>query len=80
MRYEQVPWEAAACKGILTDLFFLEQNEARILNPMLKGICHGCPIYAECMEYAVENEQQGFWAGLTAKERRRLRGRMSNAA
>lgn len=40
-----------------------------------KKLCAGCPIRVQCLEYAVEAEEPyGVWGGLTAKERKRLRG------
>jgi len=81
MRYENVEWQAAACKGINFKMFFIEDaGDARETNPHLRRICKDCPIYAECLEYALENEHHGFWGGLTATERKQMRGRMRRAA
>jgi len=73
MKYDEVEWEAAACKGINTDLFFLERGEGVSFYPQLRKICQSCPIYSECLEYAVWNETEGFWAATTPNERQRLR-------
>jgi len=81
VRYEDVEWHAAACKGVLVDLFYLETlSESLVHTPTLRRICQECPIYGDCLEYAVEHEHHGFWGGLTATERKRLRGRISHAA
>lgn len=77
MRYEDVPWEAAACKGIWTDLFYMEnQAEAPVITPTLRRMCAGCPILDECREYAVEHERWGFWAGMTMSDRAQFRKKM----
>jgi len=35
-----------------------------------KKLCAQCPIKQECLEYAVEAEEEwGIWGGLTARER-----------
>ena len=75
MRYEDVPWEAAACKGVWTPLFYPDQGQSEII-PELRRICSECPILEECREYAIPNESHGFWGGLTMIERARLRRRM----
>lgn len=76
MRYEDVEWHAAACKGIDTELFFIEQaSEAAAFQRRLRPICLNCPIYDDCLEYALENEFEGFWAGMTARQRKEWRGR-----
>lgn len=38
-----------------------------------KAVCAGCPVRAECLEYALENrERHGIWGGLSERERRKL--------
>ena len=76
MRYEDVPWEAAACKGIWTPLFYPEQGGDNDLKE-LKLVCNGCPILEECREYAIWNETHGFWGGMLPRDRMRLRARMN---
>ena len=84
MRYEQVDWERAGCRGVWTELFYLEgQGAAQDITPSLKRACKSCPILSECREYAIEHETQGFWGGLTMSDRaklRALRNRRHNAA
>jgi hypothetical protein len=37
-------------------------------------ICRGCPVRAECLEYALAHDERfGIWGGTTAAERTRLR-------
>ncbi len=76
MRYEDVPWESAACKGVLTDLFFMENAaESQLITPTLRRMCRDCPILSECREYSVVHENNGFWGGMTKDERQRLRAK-----
>ena len=81
MRYDEVEWHAAACKGNDTELYFIEHSsEAAAFQRKLRPICLNCPIYDECLEYALGNEFDGYWAGLTATQRKQIRGRMQRAA
>lgn len=70
MRYDEVDWEQAACRGIGSDMFFIENNNvARTYMPTIRRMCNGCPILSECAEYAIWNEMHGVWAGMTAGQR-----------
>lgn len=38
-----------------------------------KTICATCPVKEQCLEFAIKNdERDGVWGGLTAKERKAL--------
>jgi WhiB family redox-sensing transcriptional regulator len=40
-----------------------------------KGVCAGCPVRRECLEYALGNgEAHGIWGGATPAEREKMRG------
>jgi len=70
--------ENAECKTN-PDLFFPEDwdigttgmsSQARALA---KTMCLRCPLKSECLEYALEaNEQFGIWGGLTGFERQQI--------
>jgi WhiB family transcriptional regulator, redox-sensing transcriptional regulator len=66
--------ERANCVGVDTDLFFPDSSvqEQSIVKAMTK-MCHQCPIYFECLEYALAVKVDGIWAGTTPAERKRLR-------
>jgi WhiB family redox-sensing transcriptional regulator len=41
-----------------------------------KKICSSCEVRAQCLEYALENDEWfGIWGGLSERERRKLRKR-----
>ena len=41
-----------------------------------KQICASCPVSEECLQYALEtNQEAGVWGGYAEDERRRLRKR-----
>jgi WhiB family transcriptional regulator, redox-sensing transcriptional regulator len=41
-----------------------------------KKICSSCEVRAQCLEYALRNDERfGIWGGLSERERRKLRKR-----
>lgn len=65
--------ERAACRAFDGALFFPDAD-GDIETPL--RICAGCPVRAECLDYALESRQRyGIWGGTTERERRRLRHR-----
>ena len=67
----------AACRAASPDQLFVrgaEQNKA-------KKLCAGCPVKAECLAEALENQiEWGVWGGMTERERRALLKRSPNAS
>jgi WhiB family transcriptional regulator, redox-sensing transcriptional regulator len=46
-----------------------------------KAVCAQCSVRAECLEFAIANDERfGVWGGTTEKERRQLRRRSRSAA
>ena len=46
-------------------------------NRRAKAICAGCPVLAECREYALTHPERldGIWGGLSERDRRIIRRR-----
>ncbi len=67
--------ERSACKGLGPDWFFAPARSVGIRKAL--AVCAGCPVRAECLAYAEENEADetdldclaGVYGGLTAKDR-----------
>jgi WhiB family redox-sensing transcriptional regulator len=62
-----------ACVGQPTNLFYIEKHGS---TRAARTICAACDpdIRAECLAYALaNNEQFGIWGGTSERERRRLR-------
>ena len=70
------PWyEKAACLDKDADCFFPEKGGS---TRAAKRICQTCSVQAECLDYALENDERfGIWGGLSERERRRLKRRAS---
>ena len=69
---EPLPWaDEAKCLTAEPDTFFPEKGGS---TREAKRICDGCPVTAECLEYALANDERfGIWGGMSERERRRLR-------
>jgi WhiB family redox-sensing transcriptional regulator len=67
--------ERALCAETDPEAFFPEKGGS---TREAKKICTGCEVRAECLEYALGNDERfGIWGGLSERERRRLRRRAS---
>lgn len=60
----------AACRGHGHDLFFSDEALDVLAA---KAICAACPVQAECLQKALDNDEHGIWGGLTEVERRLYR-------
>lgn len=84
MRNPTQNWrERAACRDEDPDLFFPigTTGPALVQTEDAKAVCHGCPVRAECLRWALENGQDtGVWGGLDENERRALKRRSRRRA
>ncbi|MGH8903868.1 MAG: WhiB family transcriptional regulator [Egibacteraceae bacterium] len=71
--------ERAACLGEDTECFFPAGTSGPALDLIerAKQLCADCVVSSQCLEYAVQTNQDGVWGGLTEDERRRLRRQRS---
>jgi len=73
---EELSWqEHALCAQTDPEAFFPEKGGS---TREAKRICVGCEVRAECLEYALDNDERfGIWGGLSERERRRLKRAVS---
>ncbi|WP_368861802.1 WhiB family transcriptional regulator [Frankia gtarii] len=71
---EVMEWqERALCAQTDPEAFFPEKGGS---TREAKRICSGCEVRAECLEYALENDERfGIWGGMSERERRKQRRR-----
>ena len=76
-QYEGLAWlQDAACRGHDTAAFFppphFERKEVRVARERVaKSICRGCPVTAQCLDFAIRSDEpHGIWGGLNEIERR----------
>jgi WhiB family redox-sensing transcriptional regulator len=62
---------SALCAETDPEAFFPEKGGS---TREAKRVCVGCEVRAECLEYALANDERfGIWGGLSERERRRVR-------
>lgn len=73
---DRAAWQADAnCRGVNPEVFFPQRGED---TKFAKSICRACDVQAECLAYALNNdEHHGIWGGVSERERRVIRTRRS---
>jgi WhiB family redox-sensing transcriptional regulator len=64
----------AGCRGVDPNVFFPDDGDADA-EDAARAVCMHCPVKASCREYALENRVEGFWGGMTERERDNVRHR-----
>jgi WhiB family transcriptional regulator, redox-sensing transcriptional regulator len=70
--------ELAACRDSEPSLFFPIGSTGPAIDQIeaAKVICSACAVQEDCLQYALEsNQESGVWGGYAEDERRRLRKR-----
>lgn len=65
-------WQARAlCAQTDPEAFFPEKGGS---TREAKSVCSRCEVRAQCLEYALKNDERfGIWGGLSERERRRIK-------
>lgn len=72
----------ALCRETDPELFFPVGTTGVALDQIdrAKEVCGECPVTNECLEFALEtNQDSGIWGGLSEDERRAIRRRRAAA-
>lgn len=68
--------EDGLCMQTDPEAFFPEKGGS---TKAAKQVCVGCEVRAECLQYALNNDERfGIWGGLSERERRKLKKQSSN--
>ncbi len=69
---EALAWQSdSLCAQTDPEAFFPEKGGS---TRDAKKICSSCEVRAQCLQYALENDERfGIWGGLSERERRKLR-------
>jgi len=72
--------DEAACLGQGTDLFYTDTvytSETKKIIAKAKTFCNSCPVVADCLQYAINNEEKfGVWGSFSSKERASIRNHL----
>lgn len=55
------------------DSFFPDGYNSHYAEKRMTKFCNGCPYIAECLQFALENDEWGVWGGTTRGERHIMR-------
>lgn len=65
--------ERGNCVGVDDpDIFFPEKGKA--VPKEARVACASCPVAAECLQHAIDNDELGYWGGITETKRQRMPG------
>ena len=67
-----------SCRGTDTEMWFSDDDKPRVYKEqqLLQRICNGCEVKAQCLQYALENTVEGYWAGTTPRARQQMRTKL----
>lgn len=63
----------AACAGMSTEAFYPEREGARAAIEAARFVCGGCEVAGPCLQWALDHDEFGVWAGTTENQRRAMR-------
>lgn len=71
----ETEWRPLAnCLGTDTELFYKQEMARGIpVSERAISLCLTCPVIEPCLQYALDHEDYGYWAGTTSRERRAMR-------
>ena len=64
------------CIDAPTEWFYPDETGQKV-HPNAVELCEECPVKDECRTHALTHEEYGYWAGMTAAERNRIRDRFN---
>lgn len=70
MKYEEIPWVLANCSGTDPEAWFPEGSNGWRDDDMVSRICRECHIKTQCLEWAIEHHETGYWGGQYFGQRR----------
>jgi WhiB family redox-sensing transcriptional regulator len=62
----------AVCKDADPEMFFSNENDIYLHAEEARVLCRICPVQAECLRFALENDEQGIWGGTDERDRKAL--------
>lgn len=70
---ESMEWmERARCRGVGTEMFFVERGAMHKSQEAVALYCSLCVVRTSCLNFALDNHCKGMWGGVSEKKRRAL--------
>jgi len=63
--------------GLNPDLFYPERGEN--IHPNVRIACGTCPVQAECLDWALDNNEWGHWGNVSERKRKQMRRKLKEA-
>jgi WhiB family redox-sensing transcriptional regulator len=67
--------DEGACLGMDPEDFYPERPVAKAAVAAAREVCARCPVAEPCLEWALEHDEAGVWAGTTEAQRQAMRRR-----
>lgn len=66
------------CRQVDPEIFYPStfNGVTRATRTLLDGMCNSCQMRDPCLMWALNHEDEGFWAGSTPEDRKRMRRHM----
>jgi hypothetical protein len=62
---EELEWQdLALCRDLETNLFYDDYESDESVAKTVDQACFSCPVQAQCLEWAVRNNEWGVWGGI----------------
>lgn len=62
----------AKCRETDPEIFFPEHTQPQNEIKTILSLCSRCQVFTKCREYSLNNDVDGWWAGLTKAQRQKI--------
>ncbi len=66
------PIASARCATTPVDEEWVPNAEATVVPEVMAALCRRCPARSNCLQWALENAESGYWAGTTSADRAQM--------
>ena len=67
------PIETARCATYPTPMEWVPNREQRVVPDLMTALCRRCPGRQTCLLWALTDDLEGYWAGTTTADRKKMR-------
>lgn len=77
---EDITWMKKGLCVYADPKIFFPKYDAPSTTEAPKAICNRCPVRGECLEWALNHDEEGVWGGTNEADRRALKRRKSRTS